>query len=278
MRAVSGKLGIAAFILSASLYSNANAGQVLDRVLASKSLTIAVSPNYPPASFLNEKGELVGFDVDVGKQVAEYIGVKAAYETPAWDIITSGRWQGRWDLVVASMGPTKERAKIFSFPAIYAYGAIIAAVHKDSTATKLSDLDGKMVGVLAGSMSQDYVSQDIKKEQLIGVPPFEYQFKAGQVKTYESSNNALDDLRVGDGERLDAVVGDDSVILGAIKAGYPIKQLGDGLVYGPSVIATLPGDVELDKKIAEAIQALRDNGKLSELSMKWFGRDVTTVK
>ncbi|RVO18316.1 type 2 periplasmic-binding domain-containing protein, partial [Sinorhizobium meliloti] len=88
----------------------------------------------------------------------------------------------------------------------------------------------------------------------------------------------LDDLRIGDGKRLDAFVGDDSVILDAIKAGYPIKQLGAGLIYGPGVVATLPGDPELDKEIADAIKAAKDSGKLSELSMKWFGRDVTAVK
>lgn len=277
MKAVFGKLGMAASVLAMSLTS-ANAGEVLDRVLASKTITVAVSPNYPPNSFLNDKGELVGFDVDVAKLVAEHIGVGVKYETPAWDIITSGRWQGRWEVVVAAMGPTKERAKIFNFPAIYEYAATIAAVHKDSKATKIQDLEGKVIGVLAGSGSYDYVKQEMKKDELIGVPPFEYQFKAGQIKTYESSNNGLDDLRIGDGKRLDAFVGDDSVILDAIKAGYPIKQLGAGLVYGPGVIATLPGDPDLDKEIADAIKAAKDSGKLLELSMKWFGRDVTTVK
>ncbi|RVO20970.1 amino acid ABC transporter substrate-binding protein, partial [Sinorhizobium meliloti] len=220
MKAVFGKLGIAASVLAMSI-TYANAGEVLDRVRASKTITVAVSPNYPPNSFLNDKGELVGFDVDVAKLVAEHIGVGVKYETPAWDIITSGRWQGRWDVVVAAMGPTKKRAKVFNFPAIYEYAAIIAAVHKDSKADKLQDLNGKVVGVLAGSQSYDYVSQEIKKDELIGVPPFEYQFKAGQIKTYETSNNGLDDLRIGDGKRLDAFVGDDSVILDAIKAGYP---------------------------------------------------------
>jgi polar amino acid transport system substrate-binding protein len=127
-------------------------------------------------------------------------------------------------------------------------------------------------------MAYDYANQGIKKDELIGVPPFEYQFKAGQIKTYESSNNGLDDLRIGDGKRLDAFVGDDSVILDAIKSGYPIKQLGAGLIYGPGVIATLPGDAELDQKITDAVKAMSESGKLSELSMKWFGRDITTVK
>ncbi|WP_245520186.1 MULTISPECIES: transporter substrate-binding domain-containing protein [unclassified Mesorhizobium] len=273
-----GKLAVAATLFGTLLGSNANAGEVLDRILSTKTLTVAVSPNYPPSSFLDEEGELVGFDVDVAKQVADQIGVAVKYETPAWDIITSGKWKGRWDVVVAQMGPTKERAKIFDFPAIYAYGAIIAAVHKDSKATKLSDLDGKVIGTLAGSMSYEYIGRTIKKDELIGVPPFEYQINAGQIKTYESSNNALDDLRIGDGKRLDAFVGDDSVILGAIKAGYPIRQFGGALVYGPGVIATLPGDPEFDQKIADAIKDLQASGKLTELSMKWFGRDITTVK
>ncbi|QRM33318.1 transporter substrate-binding domain-containing protein (plasmid) [Microvirga sp. VF16] len=278
MRTVLGKLAIAASVAAMSLASSANAGEVLNRALASKTLTVAVSPNYPPSSFLNDKGELVGFDVDVGKLIAEHIGVGVKYQTPAWDIITSGKWQGRWDVVVAAMAPTKERAKIFSFPAIYQYGGYIAAVHKDSKNTKIEDLNGKRVGVLASGMGYHYLNQDIKKDEFIGVPSFEYKFKPGEIKTYDQSNNALDDLRIGDGKRLDAFVGDDTVILDAIKAGYPIRQLGDALVYGPAVIATLPGDAELDNKIADAVKGLKESGKLSELSMKWFGRDVTTAK
>ncbi|MBT1159880.1 transporter substrate-binding domain-containing protein [Aminobacter anthyllidis] len=278
MKGILGTIAFATSIIAVSFASLANAGEVLDKILAAKTLTVAVSPNYPPNSFLNDKGELVGFDVDIGRLVAERIGVGVKYETPAWDIITSGRWQGRWDIVVAAMAPTKDRAKIFNFPATYEYTVIVAAVHKDSKATKVQDLDGKLVGALAGSMSYDYVSQNFKKDELIGVPNFDYQFKPGQIKPYETSNNGLDDLRIGDGKRLDAFVSEDSVILDAIKAGYPIKQLGSGLMYGPAVIATLPGDAELDQKITEAIKGLRESGKLSELSMKWFGRDVTTAK
>ncbi|TIU52069.1 MAG: transporter substrate-binding domain-containing protein [Mesorhizobium sp.] len=278
MKAIMGKLTFAASVLVASLCNSASAGEVLDKVLATKTLVVAVSPNYPPSSFLNDKGELVGFDVDVGRLVAEHIGVAVKYETPAWDIITSGKWKGRWDVVIAAMAPTKERAKIFSFPAIYEYGGYIVAVHKDSKATKVEDLDGKRVGALAGGMAYHYLSQDIKKDEFIGVPPFEYTFKPGEIKTYETSNSALDDLRIGDGKRLDAFVGDDTVILDAIKAGYPIRQLGGPLIYGPAVIATLPGDALLDNKIDDAIKDLQQSGKLSELSMKWFGRDVTTAK
>lgn len=267
--------GIAALALVAI---SASAGEVLDKVLASKTLTVAVSPNYPPNSFLDEQGKLVGLDVDVSRKIAEHLGVKVEYKTPAWDLITSGRWQGRWDIVVAGMAPTKERAKLFNFPATYFYSSIIAAVHKDSKATSLADLEGKDIGVTAGSMSLDYVKHNLKKEDLIGVPDFDYKFVSDKFKVYESANNALDDLRLGDGVRLDAVVADDIVIYAAIKAGYPIKQLGGGLVYCPIVIATLPGDDEFNKKIAEAIQAMKDDGTLSQLSIKWYGQDLTSVK
>ncbi|WP_292280279.1 transporter substrate-binding domain-containing protein [Mesorhizobium sp.] len=83
MGTMSGNLAVAATLFGTLLGSNANAGEVLDRILSMKTLTVAVSPNCPPSSFLNEKGELVGFDVDVAKHVADHLGVAVKYETSA---------------------------------------------------------------------------------------------------------------------------------------------------------------------------------------------------
>src|SRR3546814_9725822 len=58
-------------------------------------------------SFLNDKNEMDGFDVDVGKEIAKRLGAELKIVTPSWDIITAGNWGGRWDMSVGSMTPTK---------------------------------------------------------------------------------------------------------------------------------------------------------------------------
>lgn len=271
---------IAAVVAAVALFtfalvaSTANAGTVLDRVVSTKTLKVAAGASWPPMSFINEKGELDGFDVEIARGVAKYLGVQIQFVTPGWDVIAAGKWEGRWDLAMGQMTPTKKRAEVFSFPAVYIYAPSVAAVYKDSKATKLSDLDGKLVGVPANTTQELYARHTLAPTW-IGAQPLEYQFKPGNVKTYESTNFALDDLRLGDGVRLDAVLTGDVQVRNAIKSGYPIKQLDGSLFSAPASIATLPGDEEFDNKIAAAIKGMRDDGTLSKLSIKWYGGDYT---
>src|SRR3546814_2930702 len=85
---------------------------------------------YPPQSFLNDKNELDGFDVDVGKEIAKRLGAELKIVTPSWDIITAGNWGGRWDMSVGSMTPPQKRAEVLDFPVVYYYKPAAFAVHK----------------------------------------------------------------------------------------------------------------------------------------------------
>ncbi|BCM17674.1 transporter substrate-binding domain-containing protein [Mesorhizobium sp. J8] len=261
-------------VISVVSTSAASAGAVLDKVLGTKTLTVATSVGWPPASFVNDKGELDGFDVDVAKGVAKYLGVEVKFVTPDWDIVTSGKWEGRWDLTMGQMLPTKERAEKFDFPARYIYSNTVAVVHKDSKATKPSDLDGKVVGATAGSVDEFYAKHTL---EIYGAPPVQYQFTPSEVKSYQGDLTAKDDLRLGDGVRLDGIVFDEISTKNAIKAGYPIKIIGTLFSWG-GAIATLRGDKEFSDKIAAAIQSMRDDGTLSKMSIKWYEADYTIAK
>lgn len=253
------------------------AGEVLDRIEAAGVVKVATDANWAPQSFVNDKNEMDGFDVDVAKGIAERLGVKADFVTPGWDIITAGNWQGRWDMHVGSMTPTKERAKIFDFPAVYYYTPAAVAVHNDSKATALADLDGKTVGTTTSSTFEAYANHDLVLDAA-GAPPFTYEFTPGEVKSYANSSTAFDDLRLGDGVRLDAVVSSLPAILDAQKAGYPIKQIGAPVFYEPLAVAIEHGDAELDAKVAQAVADMKADGTLSKLSVKWYGVDYTTAE
>lgn len=255
----------------------AQAGEVLDRVLAAKNLKVATDANWAPQSFVNDKNEMDGFDVDIAKEIGKHLGVSVEFVTPGWDIITAGKWQGRWDMHVGSMTPTKARAALFDFPAVYYYTPAAVAVHKDNKAEKLADLEGKRVGVTATSTFEAYANQDLTLDAA-GAPAFTYEFKPGEVKSYANSTTAFDDLRLGDGTRLDAVVSSLPSILDAEKAGYPIKQLAKPVFFEPLAVAVEHGDAELSAKIAEAVKAMQADGTLSKLSVKWYGVDYTVTQ
>ncbi|MER8524169.1 transporter substrate-binding domain-containing protein, partial [Mesorhizobium sp. M1076] len=235
-------------VASVALSTNAKAGEVLDRVLQTQTLTVAIGTDWGKMASLDDQHQLAGSDVDVAEAIAKYLGVKVKFVTPGWDIIAAGKWQGRWDLAMGEMTMTKAAAEQFDFPGLYAYSWTGAFVHKDSKATKLSDLDGKVIGVASGTTADDYINH---KLELVGVEPT-YKFKPGEVKTYQSTNVAFDDLRLGDGVRLDAVLGTGEIGENAIKAGYPLKGLG-AVVNFPCSVAILHGDKEFSDKIAEAV-------------------------
>jgi polar amino acid transport system substrate-binding protein len=271
------QLGAASLVAFALAAAPALAGETLDRVMKTKTLTMSSDPEYPPQSFLNDANEMDGFDVDVGKEIAKRMGVELKIVTPSWDIITAGSWGGRWDMSVGSMTPTKKRAEVLSFPAVYYYTPAAFAVHKDSKVSSLADLNGKVIGTCGGCTYDAYLLKDLVIDAE-GVPPYDYEVTAGEIKTYETDTNAFDDLRLGDGTRLDAAFSALPTIQEAIKSGYPLKIVGKPAFYEPLSVATDKGDAAFDAKIAEVVAAMRSDGTLTKLSEKWFGADLTSTK
>ncbi len=269
--------GVAAGLVLSLGITSAHAGKVLDKVMKGGEITVATDSNWAPQSFINDKNELDGFDVDVAKGIAKHLGVKIKFVTPAWDIITAGNWSGRWDMHVGSMTPTKKRAEIFSFPAVYYYTPAAVAVHKDSKAKTLADLKGKVIAATTSSTYELYLKRDLTIDAE-GVPAFTYQLEPGEMKSLDNVNTSLDDLRLGDGVRLSAVVGSLPSFVEAQKNGYPIRVLGDPVFYEPLSVAIERGDSELAAKIAAAVKAMKAAGTLSTLSKKWYGVDYSSTK
>ncbi|GAB4372197.1 MAG: transporter substrate-binding domain-containing protein [Kiloniellaceae bacterium] len=272
-----GKLAAAALLASAVAVPAAQAGATLDRVMSTKTLTMSSDPEYPPQSFLNDNNEMDGFDVDVGKEIARRMGVELKIVTPGWDIITAGSWGGRWDMSVGSMTPTAKRAEVLNFPAVYYYTPAAFAVHKDSAADSLDDLNGKTIGSCGGCTYDAYLMKDLEIDAE-GAPAFSYDVTAGEIKTYETDTHAFDDLKLGDGTRLDAAFSALPTIQEAIKNGYPLKIVGKPAFYEPLSVATDKGDPEFDAKIAEIVAEMKADGTLKKLSEKWYGVDLTTLQ
>ncbi len=270
-------IGLIASVVFSLTITTAQAGAVLDRVMKRGVIIVATDANWAPQSFINDKNELDGFDVDVAKEFAKRLGVKIKFVTPSWDIITAGNWSGRWDMHVGSMTPTKKRAEVFSFPGVYYYTPASVAVHKDSKATSFKDLDGKVIGATTNSTYELYLKKDLTIDAE-GVPPFEYKLNPGEIRSLDNTNTSLDDLRLGDGVRLSAVVGSLPTFIEAQKNGYPIRILGDPVFYEPLSAAIERGDDELTRKISEAVKAMHSDGTLSALSKKWYGVDYTSTK
>ena len=250
----------------------AMAGEALDRVKREGVLKIATDLNWPPQSFLNDDNQMDGFDVGVAREIAKRLGAEAEFVTPAWEVITAGKWAGRWDISVGSMAPTKDRSKVLNFPAVYYYTPAAAAVHKDSKARKPAELSGKTVGAGTSTVYELYLKGDL---EIFGAPEFAYQIQPGKIHSLESTTVLLDDLRLGDGVRMDGLVGNYTTIRDAIDNGYPIRLLEPPLFYEPLAVAIDLGDDEFSAELAGIVSAMREDGTLEALSQKWYGVDYT---
>lgn len=269
------KLALIGALAAALLASGAQAGETLDRVTSTKVLKVATNAGWPPQSFLDESNQLVGFDIDVANEIAKRLGVTAEFDTPEWGVMTGGRWGGRWDVAVGSITPTKPRSEVLDFAGIYYYTPYVFAVHADSAITDPKDLNGKRIGVETGTTSEDYINRNLSIDAP-GVAPVEYWLEPGEVKTYADSMLPFDDLRLGDGVRVDAVLSGEQTVLGAIKNGYPIKVLNSDYAFQePLAVVADKGDPDWTAKVGETIAAMKADGTLGQLTTKWYGKDYS---
>lgn len=255
--------------------TQAHAGATLDRVMEKKAMVVATNSGWPPQSYLDDNNEMVGFDIDVSREIAKRLGVEVSFETPDWATLTGGRWQGRYDLGVGSVTPTKARAQVIDFVGIYYYSPYVYVVHKDNTAKTVTDLNGKVIGVETATTSEDFINRRLEIDAP-GIPPIEYKLEPGEVRTFADSMLPFDDLRLGDGVRLTAVIAPEQTAQNAIKNGYPVRVVeGEYAFREPLVVIAEKVDPEWTAKVGGIIADMKKDGTLASLTTKWYGKDYS---
>ncbi len=269
------RLALIGALAAALMTSAAFAGETLDRVTSTGTMKVATNAGWPPQSYLDDSNQLVGFDIDVANEVAKRLGVKVEFDTPEWGVMTGGRWGGRWDVAIGSITPTKPRSEVLDFAGIYYYTPYVFAINAASTITDAKELNGKRIGVETGTTSEEYINRQLVIDAP-GVPKVEYWLEPGEIKTYADSMLPFDDLRLGDGVRVDAVIAGEQTVLNAIKNGYPIKVVpGDYAFREPLAVVADKNDADWTAKVGGIITAMKDDGTLSALTTKWYGKDYS---
>jgi len=170
------------------------------------------------------------------------------------------------------MTPTVERAKNLDFPATYYWSPVNLAVNvKDVTSTTPADLNGKRIGILVPSTYELYL-----KHQPMGVDGMQsvnYMIDNPEIVTYDSDGKTLDALSKG-GE-IDATMNYLPVLLYEIKQGRPLRIIGTPLFYVSDAVAIDKGDPEFGAAIKRTVEAMRTDGTLAAISMKWFQFDLS---
>lgn len=249
------------------------AGDALAQVCTDGVIQISTDPAYPPQSSLNpETGEYEGFDIDVATEIADRLGVEVEWVAPKWEAITAGNWQGRWDMSVGSMTVTAERAEVLDFTPAYYYTPSSIAVPDDSDITSVDQLSGRSVGVCAGC------TYDFFLQGTLDIPGFTFPPPpAGiSIKGFDTDSTAIQALESG---QVDAVMSATPTLQSAIDKGRPMVLLGDPLFSEPLSVA-FDKSSEFDQAaLLEAasgiVEEMHSDGTLTDLSMEWFGEDLT---
>jgi polar amino acid transport system substrate-binding protein len=251
------------------------AGPTLERIEKSGELVNVLMENYPPFSFINEQNQLDGFDVDVAKAVASKLGVKLRLETPSWDVIAAGRWNGRYDICICSMTPSKARAEVFDFPVTYyASPAVIVVNAADQRIHSAKDLSGLKVGVTSASTYESYLNKDLLIEGAED-KPLQYPFDAVQVAPYDNDTVAFHDLALGAGVRLDAILTNLVTAQPRIDQDLRFKLAGQPLYAEPNAVAIEKDDAQWRAKVETVFAQLRQDGTLAAIATKWIGSDIS---
>lgn len=218
-------------------------------------LTFAMSGLLKPLNY-KDNNVLVGFDVDIGKEIAKRIGLEPNPVTNPWETILQGLKGHKYDVIIGSMTATEERLKQvdFSVP-YYISGAQIFVAEKNNTILSKEDAKGTKIGVVQASTHKE-VAESLTDD----------------VKSYPSEIFALQDLEPG---RLDAVITDKIVGVSAIKEqGLKIKPIDDVLNQEEIAVAINKDHQVLLDKINKAITDMIEDGTYEEISKKWFGINI----
>ncbi|MFI8090410.1 ABC transporter substrate-binding protein [Streptomyces sp. NPDC086080] len=221
-------------------------------------LTFGMSGQYRPFNYYEKDGKLAGFDVDLGGEVAERLGLTPNPVTGPFNSLVAGLKAKRYDLIIGSMSPTPERKEQVDFTNDYYVSGAQLFVSDDSTVTSVDGLRKATVGVVLGTTFEDYA----KKQSGIT-----------EVKTYSSDSEVLTDLANG---RLDAAITTKLLGLYQIKqADLKIKAVGPILFPDPAAIAGRKDNSKLTAKLDEILAEIKNDGTYAELSEKWFGVDIS---
>ncbi len=255
------KLLLSAALLTGLSACSSGKSDALKSIKEKGKIVIGLEGNWQPWSYHDEQDNLVGYDVEVGKAIAEKLGVEAEFVEGPWDGLFAGIDAGRYDIIINGVGITEERQKSYDFSEPYAYDSSVLIVLEGNTDIKtFEDLAGKKT---ANSIGSTYME--------LG------EACGATVEGVDSLVETLDMVKQG---RVDATINAKTSFYDYMKVNPddPLVIVDESDDPTSIAIPMVKGEstAELRKAINDAISQLHEDGTLSELSVKYFGGDITS--
>ncbi len=237
--------------------------QSLNKVTKKGELVLGLDASFPPMGFKDENNKIVGFDIDVAKEVCSRMNIKLKTQPINWESKEQELKAGNIDCIWNGLSYDDERAKKMTLSKPYMNNCMVLVVRKDSGYKSQANLNGKKIAVQNGSSAQKILdASDFKKTVKETI----------SLKDNVSAFIELD-MKTVDAVFVDVVVAD--YVIATNHKDYVV--LPDGLAEEQYVIGFRKGDNALKDKIYATLVEMKKDGKLAEISNKWFGKDITTI-
>ncbi len=246
---------------AASAGAAAAGSDLLSTIQNRGTLIVALEGAWQPWSYHDESDTLVGYDVEVSRAIAEKLGVEPEYVESDWDSLFAGMDAGRYDLVCNGVEVTDERSKTYDFTTPYGYIHTALAVKKDNdTITGFEDLKGKTT---ANSLASTYMELA--------------ESYGATVQGIDTLEETIQLLTAG---RIDATLNADVSFYDYLNvhpdADFKIVALTEEASHVAIPLRKGEETASLRDAIDKAIEELRAEGTLTELSEKYFGQDISS--
>jgi polar amino acid transport system substrate-binding protein len=223
-----------------------------------KVYVVGTDAAYAPFESQNEKGEIVGFDIEVVQAIAKKAGFEVKFVNTPWEGIFNALGQGDRDMIVSAVTITEERKQTMDFSNPYFDAQQLIAVKENSKVSKFADLKKLKVGVQTGTTGDEAVTKLLGKTST-------------NIKRFESTPLALKELEASG---VDAVVADNGVVIHYVanNPGGKFKMVADKeFVPEQYGIAIKKGNTELQEKLNKGLAEITADGTYEQIYKKYFG-------
>ena len=209
---------------------------------------------YPPYNFINDAGEVDGFERELGDELCKRAGLTCEWVTNDWDSIIPNLVSGNYDTIIAGMSITPERDEVIDFTQEYIPGSPSSYVALSADV----DLTDGIIAAQTATIQAGYVADS-----------------GATLVEFATADETIAAVRNGEA---DAVLADKDFLAPIVaESNGELTFVGDDVIIGGGVgMGVRESDAELKAKFNAAIDSMKADGTLNALIKKWFGDDAAT--
>ena len=225
---------------------------------------LGLDDSFPPLGFRSDDNEIVGYDIDLAKEVAKRLGVDFRAQPIDWDAKEMELETGKIDCIWNGFTITEERKNALSFTEAYLNNDQVLVVRADSGINSLADMKGKIVGIQSGSSAQEAVDDNAA-----------FASSISKIIMFKDNITCLNDLDIGgvDGVVMDSIVANYSIA----QTKKPFKVIDEALANEAYGVGFRKNEPELRDAVWNVLKEMKADGTVAAISQKWFGRDISAI-